>query len=450
MKKLIQFTLHMIKGIFLFLLANSYSVITMQRNPYILFVLIPIFLWLNIVPSVLNHTLASKRLRTCANGCELLRLFLLSAAASIFYSILGFGGQFSCGSITRNPVLWLFNTLLLILVESILFWNGIIRIYLTSEQLGIRWRVLGIVCGWIPLVHLIVLLILIRTAEREVAFENDKIRLDHSRKEQRICATKYPILMVHGVFFRDYRYLNYWGRIPKELKENGAVIYYGNHQSAASVEESGRELTARIRQIVKETGCGKVNIIAHSKGGLDSRYAISMLGAEAQVASLTTINTPHRGCEFADYLLSKIPQKQQNAVAKTYNAALRRLGDTNPDFLAAVYDLTAAGCARINDTVRDMPGVYYQSIGSKLNVASNGRFPLNFTYRLVNYFDGRNDGLVGEKSFPWGANYQFLTVDGKRGISHGDMIDLNRENFEGFDVREFYVQLVHDLKKRGF
>ena len=50
----------------------------------------------------------------------------------------------------------------------------------------------------------------------------------------------------------------------------------------------------------------------------------------------------------------------------------------------------------------------------------------------------------------WGESYRFLTAGGKRGISHGDMIDMNRENFDGFDVREFYVQLVHDLKKRGY
>lgn len=450
MKKLLQIILHLLKGGLIFLLANSYSVIAMQCSPYILLALIPIFIWLNIVPSLFHHKLASRRLRTCANGCELLRLFLLSTVLSVIYSVIGWSGRFSCGSMAKAPVLWIVNTLLMILVESVIFWNGIIRIYLTSEQLGIRWRVLGIVCGWIPVAHLIVLLILIRTAEKEVRFENEKIMLNRSRKELRVCGTRYPILMVHGVFFRDYRYLNYWGRIPRELTENGAVIYYGNHQSAASVEESGKELTARIRQIVAETGCEKVNIIAHSKGGLDSRYAISMLGADAHVASLTTINTPHRGCEFADYLLSKIPGKQQKAVAMAYNAALRRLGDTNPDFLAAVYDLTAAACRRRNEVVQDRPGVFYQSIGSKLNVPSSGRFPLNFTYRLVNYFDGGNDGLVGEKSFPWGAGYQFLTVNGKRGISHGDMIDLNRENFDGFDVREFYVQLVHNLKERGF
>jgi triacylglycerol lipase len=43
-----------------------------------------------------------------------------------------------------------------------------------------------------------------------------------------------------------------------------------------------------------------------------------------------------------------------------------------------------------------------------------------------------------------------LAASGKRGISHGDVIDLNRENFDGFDVREYYVQLVSDLRQKGF
>ena len=79
-----------------------------------------------------------------------------------------------------------------------------------------------------------------------------------------------------------------------------------------------------------------------------------------------------------------------------------------------------------------------------------GRFPLNYSFHLVKYFDGPNDGLVGEGSFKWGENYVFLTPPGNRGISHGDMIDLNRENIPGFDVREFYIQVVNDLKNRGF
>ena len=93
--------------------------------------------------------------------------------------------------------------------------------------------------------------------------------------------------------------------------------------------------------------------------------------------------------------------------------------------------------------------IFCQSVGSKLNKATGGKFPLNFTYNLVKYFDGPNDGLVSEKSFSWGEKYKFLTINGNRGISHGDMIDLNRENIEGFDVREFYVDLVAQLKNMG-
>lgn len=356
----------------------------------------------NIKPTMERGKITSRRLRFCYSGCELLRIFLISMLLSAVYILAMIPIVFK-----ENKLLWLLNLLCVFLAEAVVFWNGIIRLYISSVQIGIKWRVIGIMCGFIPIVNLIVLTKLMRLASNEVSFENEKNLYYLKRRNEKICDTKYPILMVHGVFFRDFRYFNYWGRIPKELKRHGARIYYGNHQSAASVADSGRELSERIMEVLKETGASKVNVIAHSKGGLDTRYAISRLGMSQYVASLTTINTPHRGCEFADYLLD------------------------------------------LNEEVVDQPNVYYQSVGSKLNVASGGRFPLNFSYELVKYFDGSNDGLVSESSFPWGEDYHFLTVDGKRGISHGDMIDLNRENIQGFDVREFYVELVHGLKEKG-
>lgn len=356
----------------------------------------------NIKPTMERGKITSRRLRFCYSGCELLRIFLISMLISAVYILAMIPVVFK-----ENKLLWLLNLLCVFLAEAVVFWNGIIRLYISSVQIGIKWRVIGIMCGFIPIVNLIVLTKLMRLASNEVSFENEKNLYYLERRNEKICDTKYPILMVHGVFFRDFRYFNYWGRIPKELKRHGARIYYGNHQSAASVADSGRELSERIMKVLKETGASKVNVIAHSKGGLDTRYSISRLGMSQYVASLTTINTPHRGCEFADYLLD------------------------------------------LNEEVVDQPNVYYQSVGSKLNVASGGRFPLNFSYELVKYFDGPNDGLVSESSFPRGEDYHFLTVDGKRGISHGDMIDLNRENIQGFDVREFYVELVHGLKEKG-
>ena len=343
--------------------------------------------------------------------------------------------------------------LIITLLEIIIFWAGIIMVYVTSVQLGLKMRIIGLACGMIPVVHLIVLTMIIIITSREARFEKAKIKLDRQRASEQICKTKYPLLMIHGVFFRDYRFVNYWGRVPAELEKNGATIYYGKHQSAASVEDSAKELAARIKQIVEETGCGKVNIIAHSKGGLDAKTAVALMGAAPYVASVTTINTPHLGCEFAEYLLGRAPEGMKNKVAAAYNSTLKRLGDTNPSFIAAVTDLTATRCREIWDKTQTFDfaqaGIFTQSIGSCMKKAMSGAFPLNMSYHLVGHFDGPNDGLVGEPSFHWGANYKYIENTKTRGISHADMIDLNRENIDGFDVREFYVQLVADLKKRG-
>ena len=276
-----------------------------------------------------------------------------------------------------------------------------------------------------------------------------KEKINKQRHDLKICSTKYPILLVHGVFFRDTKYFNYWGRIPAELETNGATIFYGNHHSASSVADSAAELKTRIIEILSETGAEKLNIIAHSKGGLDCRYAIANLGIAPLVASLTTINTPHRGCLFADYLLTKIPQKVQNKVAKLYNTTLKKLGDPNPDFLSAVNDLTDGVCRPLDREMTVPEGIFCQSVGSVMRKANGGKFPLNYSYHLVAYFDGENDGLVSEKAFCWGEKYTCLRTNSIQGISHADMIDLSRENIYGFDVREFYVNLVNDLKERG-
>ena len=83
------------------------------------------------------------------------------------------------------------------------------------------------------------------------------------------------------------------------------------------------------------------------------------------VASLTTINTPHRGCHYAAFLLSKISKKHQFFIARIYNKIFREIGDPNPDFLASVKDLTVEACEKFNERVKDSPSVYYQSVGSK-------------------------------------------------------------------------------------
>lgn len=399
----------------------------------------------------------TKRLRRLASGTELLRLFLVTATITVVLQAVFLGQMLSLLTPGEDiygdgvvVVCCMLSILQAVILEAILFWNGMIKVYITSVQLGLKHRILAALCGWIPGLNIWYLSKIIRITSDEVEFETEKWELDTVRAESEICKTKYPILMVHGVFFRDYRYVNYWGRIPKELIRNGAVVYYGQQQSAAAVEDSGKELAVRIRQIVEETGCEKVNIIAHSKGGLDSRAAIAHCGMAPYVATLTTINTPHRGCIFAEHLLHKVPEATRQKIAAAYNGTMKRLGDENPDFLAAVTDLTESACLVRNETTPDVPGVVYESVMSYCKKAAHGKFPLNMTYPIVKYFDGKNDGLVSVESAKWGERFTLLEPTGKRGISHGDVVDLNRENIRGFDVREFYVNLVANLKQRGY
>ena len=425
-----------------FFIVNVFSFATLMNSYYIIIPACIAFILINIAPSFRKGT--SKRNRMLTNGVELLILFVVSTILSTLYTVWLWFNLHS-----QNVTAFWINCLIVVIGEAVLFWNGIIRVYLTSVQLGIKWRIIGIACGMIPIVNLVALYKIISIVMKEIQFENQKYNINIGRAEKMECKTKYPLLLVHGVFFRDSRYLNYWGRIPSELIKNGATVYYGVQDSAASVKECGKEIAERIKEIVKETGCEKVNIIAHSKGGLDSRYAISCLDVAAFVASLTTINTPHRGCIFADYLLNKLPESFCQSIARKYNRTLLKLGDKNPDFMTAVKDLTASECSKFNETAPDIPHVFYQSVGSKMKRATSGKFPLNVSYPLVRHFDGESDGLVAVESMKWGEQFTFVKANGCRGISHGDMIDLNRENIPGFDVREFYFNIVKDLKNRG-
>lgn len=327
--------------------------------------------------------------------------------------------------------------------------NGFIRIMITSKQLKIVWRVIWALCWWIPPINLFLTLYVCKNVSCEYRIETAKRELDAVRAENEICSTKYPVVLVHGVFFRDWQYFNYWGRIPGELQRNGCKVYYGRHQSAAAVKDSAAELTEQIRRIVEETGCEKVNIIAHSKGGLDARYAIGCLDLAPFVASLTTINTPHRGCQWVDKLLHKLPDSLFKLVAAKYNSLFTKLGDTNPDFTAAVLDLTAGNCEKLNQEIPEVDGIVKQSVMSLMKNVRSASFPLNLGYLLVKPVEGPNDGLVAEPSARWGQYLGTLTCKGTRGISHGDMIDLFRENIKGFDVREYYVMLVKQLKDMG-
>lgn len=262
--------------------------------------------------------------------------------------------------------------------------------------------------------------------------------------------TKFPIVFVHGIGFRDQKIVNYWGRIPAHLEKNGAQIFYGGQDSWGSISDNAEKLHERILSILKETGAEKVHIIAHSKGGIDARAMVSKYEMGDCVASVSTISSPHHGSRTMDFV-TKFPSWMISFVGFLVDFWFRILGDKHPKFAATVHSLTTKQMAEFNRQHPDVEGVYYQSFGFQMRSMSSDFF-LWFPYLIVKLFDGDNDGIVSVESSKW-TNYSGpIKREKRRGISHLDEVDFRRRGFRkskkvesDFDILRFYQNLVSRL-----
>ena len=159
-----------------------------------------------------------------------------------------------------------------------------------------------------------------------------------------------------------------------------------------------------------------MNVIAHSMGGLDARYAISRLGLGDRVASLTTIGTPHRGTPLAD----------RGTLALGEWQSLRGVLDTLGANVDGLYDLRTDRMERFNLAVEDQPGVWYSSV---VGTVAKEHSPINTLlvpgHAYLRRTAGDNDGIVPAESQKWGE------VLGEVHADHWEQIGWSRR----FDAR---------------
>jgi len=254
---------------------------------------------------------------------------------------------------------------------------------------------------------------------------------------------KYPVVLVHGVNAHDRGKNNKsWGRIPEELGKNGIKVFFGNTDAWGNYESNAEILHNTIENVLRETNSEKVNIIAHSKGGLDSRYCIWKYDYGDKVASLTTISTPHHGSELADMVFSQeITHTKMGKSALNIYGEL--FGDINPDLYNVDYQLTTDYMKKFNEDVIIDERVYYQSIYAVME-SSNDDLMFYYTNRYIKKINGDNDGVVSEYSARWGDN--IIKIEG--GISHTEIIDVKKK--KGINIPAVYVKIVSDLCEKGF
>lgn len=269
------------------------------------------------------------------------------------------------------------------------------------------------------------------------------------------CKTKYPIVLIHGTGFRDNKTINYWGRIPKALVEEGAEIYYGYQDSWGTIEHNAAMIKSSVNRILSETSAEKVNLIAHSKGGLEARYLISSLGMANQIASLTTISSPHHGSKTMD-IICRLPVGFFRAASIIVNLWFRIIGDRHPDFQTVCGQFTTYFAEQFNRENPDSDCVFYQSYATAMKNSFSDSLML-IPHFIIRRIEGENDGLVTPESAAW-TNFQgILRASTRRGISHADAVDMRRRKLSSKihpgcvnDICDVYLQVVSEIKSRGY
>jgi triacylglycerol lipase len=243
-------------------------------------------------------------------------------------------------------------------------------------------------------------------------------------------APRYPVVLAHGLLgFDEIRVgrtrHDYFRGVPARLEDEGAVVHRPRVAKAAAIAARAGELAA----FIEELPARRVNVVAHSMGGLDARYAVARLGLERKIASLTTIGTPHLGTPLADFGANL-------AERPLLVHALERIGLD----VEAIQDLTIARMESFNRAVPDAPGVAYASV---VGIApSRGEVnPLLLpTYLWLGERAGPSDGVVPADSQRWGEVLRTIAAD------HWAQIGWSRH----FDAAGFYADLLRELRARGF
>jgi uncharacterized alpha/beta hydrolase family protein len=107
-----------------------------------------------------------------------------------------------------------------------------------------------------------------------------------------------PAILIHG-YFSDASVWNKWQDL---LKKDGIapypVTFNQSDDKCGSAAEHAKELSNQITQIKSQTGQNQVNIVGHSKGGLDAR--VYLANDTKDVANLIMIGTPNAGSPLAE------------------------------------------------------------------------------------------------------------------------------------------------------
>ena len=289
--------------------------------------------------------------------------------------------------------------------------------------------------------------------------------------------TRYPIVLAHGF---DASPTNRWGfyGVAEALRADGHEIVVAIVPPYNAPEIRGAYLAEQIDRALADLGAEKVNVVAHSMGGLDARHVVSSLGYADRVASVTTISSPHHGTAVADLALGLLPGEDEDELDEVLDALAEAWGlrfsdlAEDTDVRAALSALAEANIDAFNEKNPDAPGVYYQSWAGVSNVmgvpnpkdddACEGKLlrhklradrmdatlvPMAAVVAHGKKLDP-NDGMATVESAKWGEFRGCVPADHLDEV--GQPKDKGMNGHTGFDHLRFHRTIAFDLSELGF
>lgn len=241
------------------------------------------------------------------------------------------------------------------------------------------------------------------------------------------------IILVHGILgFAKKFGMDYFRDLPDRYRAHGLKVFVPALDPTQGVEFRGTQLRDQIQAAAAAGNIDtsqKTHIIAHSLGGLDSRYILSPANPDrlqVPIRSLTTVSTPHRGSPVADAMNdplagSPFPHLPFAAGFDFLEPALNTLGIS----LNGMRCLATSACQAFSAKYVDNPNVsYFSSAGSGRAAFPEASAPFFLFHRYISAATGQpSDGMVPVPSAQWGS-FDPSTWAG----DHGEMIGYNLDN----------------------
>lgn len=268
------------------------------------------------------------------------------------------------------------------------------------------------------------------------------------------CDTKYPVVLAHGMGAQAkiVSIVDYWWGIEDALEDEGADVYITSVNGMDTTANKAQSFKRQFLDILAISGKTKANIVGHSHGTIYTRYAITNLGLSSKVASYTGLSGPHRGSSVADTIFNIVPNQGWALVGATLDVVYTFVfGDKDPNSLENGLEMTRPYMQNtFNPNCPNVSGLYYQSYTSKIKYVSNSLI-LEVPWLIALYYEGDNDGLVSVTSAKWGTFRG--VIEGAwwaGGVDHLNIVNQFFGITPGFDAPQFYVDMISDLKNKGY